>query len=140
MAYRFAIELPGAPRVEVLSALIEAATVSNTAWYLDQWRAGADPPCCAGCADLLWRPDVLDVESLLVALPHAFARDSASCHTAAAISAGHERAADIRKGLSWNHAAARHRVELRETGPRTWHAYLLTNGRIVDPTEEMKRA
>lgn len=140
MAYRFAIDLPGEPSPEVLTALVEAAAVANTLWYLDQWRMGLDPPCCCGCAGLLWLPDELATRSLLVALPHAFAQKTVSCHTAAAVSVGHERAVDVRNGLPWDLAAQRHSVELHQTGPKLWHAYMRTLGKLEDPAAEMERA
>lgn len=140
MAYRFAIDLPGEPSPEVLLPLIDAAAVSNALWYLEEWKAGKDPPCCAGCAGLLWLPDEHAIESLLVALPRAFAVATASCHTAAAISVGHERAVDLREGCPWDLAMVRHRPELRLTGTRQWHAFMRTPSELVDVTAEMEKA
>lgn len=140
MAYRFAIDLPGSPDPEVLTSLIEAAAVSNTLWYLAQWSAGKDPACCLGCAGVLWKPDERAPESVCVALPAALQRRTASCHTAAAVAIGHERAMDIRDGSTWEEAAARHAVELHQRGNMLWHAYVRSRGQLRDPCEEMKPA
>jgi hypothetical protein len=140
VAYRFSIDLPGTPEPEVLSELIEAAAVSNTLWYLDQWNAGKDPACCMGCAGVLWKPDERAPESVCVALPAAFGKRAVSCHTAAAVAIGHERAIDIRDGSTWEEAAARHVVELHQRGSLVWHAFMRSRGKLRDPTEEMKRA
>lgn len=137
--YRVALELPGEPDPEVLAALIEAVTQANTIWYLEQWDAGLDPECCCACAGVLYAPDQLSEESVCVALPHAFEQGTASCHTAAAVAAGHKRASDIRQGCPWTYATQRHRVELHEIGSRQWHAFVRTLGAIEDPTTKMER-
>lgn len=114
--------------------------MSNTLWYLQQWEAGEDPACCCGCANVLWQPDGLAPESICIALPHAFERRAVSCHTAAAVAIGHERAMDIRDGAPWHVALGRHGVELHPRGPLQFHAFMRSNGELRDPTEEMQPA
>jgi hypothetical protein len=133
---------PGAPD-EILEAMlvnaIESAAAYNTWWYLDQWAKGHEPPCCAGCAELRFVPDPLGTETTVETAPAIMLAGSASCGPAVAMSLGHERAALISKGATWEEAMERVRPVPEQTGGRYWHAVIYKDGERDDPTEEMKR-
>lgn len=137
--YRIGLELPGFPDVEVLAAFVEAVTISNTLWYLEQWHGGEDPAPSCEAEGILWLPDKPAAESVCIALPYAFARPHVSCHTAAAVWVGYARAEAVRNGAQWNRAKQLHAVELHPLNPDEWHAYARSNGALFDPTADMER-
>lgn len=147
MAYSVQIACPGAPRAEVLEAAIEALVAANTVWYLEQLERGVEPPCCAECGGVKYRPGDPGTRAELHGAPQCFARGIASCEEAAAIEAGRGRALAILGGASYRQAAALHYVELgdgyhpkQRPGEPYWHAYYVSPAGRKDATTEMERA
>jgi hypothetical protein len=138
------VRIPGNTPEHVLEALveaqIEAAADWNTWWFLDQWERGNDPPCCAGCAGLLYVPDELASSSSIDVAPLVLAAGQASCGPAVAYSLGHERAAAMLAGSTPDEARAAYRPHLMKAGNRYWHAVVVgPDGKVDDVTEEMRR-
>lgn len=74
-------------------------------------------------------------------MPRAFELDTASCHTATAVTVAHKRAKDVRDGCPFSLARERHQVELHDRGPNYWHAYYRKpDGSLEDVTAQMERA
>ncbi len=141
---------------------IEGAADVNTDWYLRQWEMGREPPCCAGCANLVYKPDRLGESSIVDAIPHLLKNGCVSCAPAVAMSLGHERASLIAAGGTWPeaktafspvlerqdtagmvHGFVRGSAGVGARGPRKvryWHALMRRpDGSIEDVTEELKR-
>lgn len=141
--YKIDLQLPGSPARSELESALEAVTDANSRWYLEEWQAGRDPPCCCDCAGVAYRPDDPSNTMRVWGLPFAFSRPHASCHTAATVHAGRSRAIEIEKGASQQEATARHHVVLEYTQPKEgapqWHAYYKGPRGVVDVTGKMKR-
>jgi hypothetical protein len=126
---------------------LERLTLTNTLWYLREWAAGRDPACCCGCAGVRYKRDRLGYEIDLIPAEIVFKTKVASCGPAAAISAAHHRAEEIREAMGepvfnldeYLAARARWGLELIEQVPGLYHAVVIEpNGQTDDPTKEME--
>lgn len=125
-----------------LFGMVDEAAEANAEWYFAEWTAGRlkpDEKCCAGCAGLLYMPDMESHAIIVRLVPVLLVRGRASCQEAVAMSLGHERALDWLEGTPRAEARRRWRPGLEKTKPRYWHVVVMgPNGRD-DPTEEMKK-
>lgn len=125
------------PRLAELLPLLDAATWGNARWYLEQWDAKRDPPCCTGCAAVRYLPDAPAVNVTLRTGADLLGAAVASCGELAAFEAGRRRAEAMRAGASTSDAARVAWVVLEERGPNDWHAVVrLADGSRVDPSAE----
>lgn len=127
--------LPPEPMRECLLLRIEDAAERNTAWYLQQWNRGLDPPCCASCAGLRY---VSRWESQIDTIPEIRKAGYCACGPAVAMSIGNHRAKLIRGGATWEEARQRYFADLLGSG-RSLHAVMVTPDGVEDVTEEMGR-
>lgn len=134
--------------IQTLGQEVEAAANINTAWYLQQWELGQDPPCCAKCASVRHVPAGKSTKWRVVTAPLVLARMEASCESIAAMYTGHKRADHIRTAMAagkserdaWREAKALYQIQLEDTNdPRYWHVVSLDDGVRHDATEGMSR-
>lgn len=148
MPTRVGIALPDSAsasvlRKEMLLALERVAEL-NTDWYLAEWAAGKDPPCCAECGGILYDPDDPSDDVHVDHVAEVIRKGRASCGSVVAMNLGHERAEAIKGGM------------LRDQARRTWlpyvtvenndargfvcHAQIKTPKGIINPVADLKRA
>jgi hypothetical protein len=144
--YTITLRVSSTPgRAEVLAAL-EALTWANARWYLDQWDAGKDPPCCTDCAHLRYLPDAPFRNLTFRGGEELLRAGVGSCGELSSLEAGRARAKVMRNGGTVDDAQRAAFVDLELVSQRpnaqggvetTWHAVvILGSGERVDPSAE----
>jgi len=138
------VRAPVAPSQELLERVIEDVTASNAEFFISEWQAGREPPCCLGCGAVKYRPDRPSSTTEILGAAELLREGKASCQSAAAYAAGHGRASAMMDGMRAEEASWAHRVILVEQDRRDapdgyWHALVVTPDGVVDVTEEMDR-
>lgn len=126
---------------------VSAAADQNADWYLEQWALGEDPPCCAKCAGVRWKPDKIRTDIKIDLAPVILDKGVASCQSIAAMHTGHKRAELIRSMLNdghseedaWAEARYRYRVAFEPQDERYYHVVCYDDGELHDPTVGMKK-
>ncbi len=133
-----------APSQDTLVRAVEDVVAGNAEWFISEWQAGRDPPCCLDCGTVKYRPDRPSSTTEILGAREMLREKKASCHSAAAYVAGRARAEAMMDGMRAEEAAWSYRVILVEQ-PRNdapdgyWHALVVSPSGVVDVTEEMKR-
>jgi len=138
------VRAPAAPSQELLEAVVEVVTASNAEFFLTEWDAGREPPCCLGCGEVKYRPDAPSSRTSILGAAELLSAKRASCHSAAAYYAGRERALAMMEGARADEAAWAHRVILVEQDRADapdgyWHALVVSPDGVRDVTEDMER-
>ena len=137
MTYVLALELSGTPNETVIAETLNLLASINTLWYLEQWARGESPPKNPRIGGVVWRPDGPSGVGSYESAPIVFERGIASCGPIAAVEVGYFRATEQVAGRSPEQAALRHRVELVQQGPLSWHAIRRSPWGRRNPTERM---
>ncbi len=132
------LRLTSTPRLAELLALLDALAWANARWYLEQWDAGRDPPCCTGCAEIRYLPDQPQQHVTLRAAAELLRAGVGSCGELAAFEAGHQRAEAIRAGKNTLEAGKLAWVDLEPVAGSddVWHAVVRTPSGRIDPSAE----
>jgi hypothetical protein len=144
MRWGLEVDAAGPPSPAFLAAAVEELTRLNTAWFLDQWQQGRNPPCCLGCAGTRYVPDRPSSRVHMHGAAAVLSRGRGSCHSVAAYEAAAKRAKAIRAGQHPEDARRSHFVVLtpqhRADAPDGYyHALVHTDGVYEDPTKELDR-
>jgi hypothetical protein len=135
---RLDLQTDHAPGARELSALVDAAAWATARWAAVELEAGRDPPCCLGCAGLLYLPDAPSADLVRLRTGAALlAGRTASCGEVVAYQLGKLRAQRGRAGLE-DSGAGWPVVEPRGAG--RYHAVIrMPDGTVWDPCDEMMR-
>ena len=114
MLWAVSYDTDGGPSPTVLADAIEELTRQNVDYFTSEWAAGRAPPCCLGCAEVLYVADDPSATLQLQGARQLLRRGQASCHSIAAYEAGHQRAEAIARGRPVELAASETYVELHQ--------------------------
>lgn len=139
--------------------LYQALAIVNAEWVLGQWEAGLKPACCAKCNGTKYDPTgVLDPNGNIRLIPScdmlrpngvADCGSIAACHTGHKIAEAYMGVLPNQTGgthprISWADACARYVVQPAPgpdpKRPKLIHMKCNDAGKLLDPTDGMKRA
>lgn len=144
MAYALVLDSDAPPSKATLAQAVEDVVAANVGYFIAEWTARREPACCLGCADVRYVPDEPGTFTAVLGARQVLRAGQASCQSAAAYSAGYERAKALWSGMPEQEAARRYYAEL-ESRPRAdapggyYHVLVVKDGEIEDVTEEMPR-
>ena len=137
MSHRATLHFAGPPTGPQIAEIVELQTEANTRWYLDQWRRGADPPCCSKCAGVQYHPTGRNAHLEYLGVSELYRRKRGSCRDIAAADCAAKRAKAIKSGMSPEGARQMYVCVLRPHGDHDWHATVRTPEGEKDPASAL---
>lgn len=133
MPFTITIVCDETPGIREFELALEAAAWATARWYAAEVKAGHEPPCCLECADVCYLPDTPSETGATFRTGGELVKArNASCGEIAAWYLGVARAK--------RNFAQVGRIRGKRIRPEEIHTdVVLTNGRVLDPSRELRR-